>query len=67
MTYEEVFAARQAERIRLKKKLKQDKPRRHSLVRQSLRERLMNDWVERRFLEMSSLKNICEVNHGSFD
>ena len=54
-------------RATLHQKQKPKKPRRHSLVRQSLRERLMNDWVERRFLEMSSLKNICEVNHGSFD
>lgn len=58
MTYEEVFAARQAERIRLKKKLKQDKPRRHSLVRQSLRERLMNDWVERRIANAAELHDV---------
>ena len=48
MTYEQTFAARMAQK---KKKIRQEKPRRHSLVRQSLRERLMNAWIERRIDE----------------
>ena len=51
MTYEEIFEARKLERQRMQKKLRQKKPRRHSLVRQSLRENLMNAWVKRRINE----------------
>ncbi len=51
MTYEEIFETRKLERQRMQKKLRQKKPRRHSLVRQSLRENLMNAWVERRINE----------------
>jgi hypothetical protein len=56
MTYDELFAERLEARKRLKRKIRQEKPRRHTLVRQSLRERLMNAWVERRINERRTAK-----------
>lgn len=45
-------------RATLHQKQKPKKPRRHSLVRQSLRERLMNDWVERRIANAAELHEV---------
>lgn len=45
MTTRDLFKQRRAE-LRRKKTAK--KPRRHSLVRQSFRDRLMSEWVDRR-------------------